>query len=49
MMGFAVATAMLHAGGIGVGLASGLRYRALTRAAGALCAAIGVGLAFGAF
>ncbi|MEQ1940124.1 HupE/UreJ family protein [Mesorhizobium sp. CN5-321] len=49
MMGFAVATAMLHAVGIGVGLASGLRYRALTRAAGALCAAIGVGLAFGAF
>jgi urease accessory protein len=49
MMGFALATAILHATGIGVGLASGLRYRALTRTAGAVCAAIGVGLAFGAF
>jgi urease accessory protein len=49
MMGFAIATAALHAIGIGIGLASGLRYRALTRAAGAICAAIGVGLAFGTF
>jgi urease accessory protein len=49
MMGFAVATTILHALGISTGLASGLRYRALTRAAGALCAAIGIGLAFGAF
>jgi urease accessory protein len=49
MMGFAVATAVLHAIGIGIGRASGLRYCALTRAAGAICAAIGVGLAFGTF
>lgn len=48
MMGFAIATATLHAMGVGAGLASGLQYRALTRAAGAVCAAIGVSLAFGA-
>lgn len=48
MMGFAIATAMLHAAGIGVGFASGSRYRPLTRSAGAVCAAIGVSLAFGA-
>jgi urease accessory protein len=40
---------MLHLIGIAAGLAFGLRYRGLTRAAGAACAAIGVGLAFGAF
>lgn len=49
MAGFALATAMLHLIGIAAGLAFGLRYRGLTRAAGAACAAIGVGLAFGAF
>jgi urease accessory protein len=49
MAGFAVATAMLHCTGIAVGVASGLRYRAVTRVAGAACAAIGAGLAFGAF
>ncbi|WP_311030259.1 HupE/UreJ family protein [Mesorhizobium koreense] len=49
MAGFALATAMLHLVGIAAGLASGLKYRALTRAAGAACAAIGVGLVFGAF
>ena len=49
MAGFALATAMLHLVGIAAGLASGLKYRALARAAGAACAAIGVGLAFGAF
>jgi urease accessory protein len=49
MAGFALATAMIHLIGIAAGLAFGLRYRGLTRAAGAACAAIGVGLAFGAF
>ncbi|MGB3831307.1 MAG: HupE/UreJ family protein [Mesorhizobium sp.] len=49
MTGFALATAALHAIGIGAGLASGIRYRALTRATGAVCAAIGAGLVFGAF
>jgi urease accessory protein len=49
MAGFALATAMLHLIGIAAGLAFGLRYRGLTRAAGAACAAIGIGLAFGAF
>jgi urease accessory protein len=49
MMGFAVATAMLHAIGIGLALAAGLKHRGLARAAGAVCAAIGVGLAFGTF
>jgi urease accessory protein len=49
MAGFALATAMLHLVGIAAGLASGLKYRVLTRAAGAACAAIGVGLVFGAF
>jgi len=49
MAGFALATAMLHLVGIAAGLASGLKYRVLTRTAGAACAAIGVGLVFGAF
>ena len=49
MIGFAAATAILHMIGIGMGLACGLRHRALTRAIGAVCAAIGAGLAFGAF
>ncbi|QKD06072.1 HupE/UreJ family protein [Mesorhizobium loti] len=47
MAGFAVATALLHAVGIAAGLGLGLRLRGLARVAGAACAAIGVGLAFG--
>jgi urease accessory protein len=47
MAGFAVATALLHATGIAAGLSLGLRFRGLARVAGAACAAIGVGLAFG--
>lgn len=47
MAGFAVATASLHAVGIAAALAFGLRFRGLARAAGAACAAVGVGLAFG--
>ncbi|TGP24210.1 MULTISPECIES: HupE/UreJ family protein [unclassified Mesorhizobium] len=45
--GFAVATALLHAIGIAAVLGLGLRFRGLARAAGASCAAVGVGLAFG--
>ncbi len=47
MAAFAVATALLHATGIAAGLGLGLRFRGLARVAGAACAAIGVGLAFG--
>jgi urease accessory protein len=47
MAGFAIATALLHALGIAAALGLGLRFRNLVRAAGAACAAIGVGLAFG--
>lgn len=47
MAGFAVATALLHAVGIAAGLGLGLKFRGLARVAGAACAAIGVGLAFG--
>jgi urease accessory protein len=47
MAGFAVATALLHAAGIAAGLGLGIRFRGLARAAGAACAAIGVGLVFG--
>ncbi|MER8630415.1 HupE/UreJ family protein [Mesorhizobium opportunistum] len=47
MAGFAVATVLLHAAGIAAGLSLGLRFRGLARIAGAACAAIGVGLAFG--
>jgi len=47
MAGFAIATVMLHAVGIAAGLSLGLRLRGLARVAGAACAAIGVGLAFG--
>ena len=47
MAGFAIATALLHAVGIGAGLVLGTRFRSLARAAGAACAAVGVGLAFG--
>ncbi|RWN45286.1 MAG: HupE/UreJ family protein [Mesorhizobium sp.] len=45
MAGFAIATLLLHAAGIAAGL--GIRFRGLARAAGAACAAIGIGLAFG--
>lgn len=45
--GFAVATAALHAVGIAAGLGLCIRFRGLARAAGAACAAIGVGLVFG--
>ena len=47
MAGFAVATVLLHAAGIAAGLSLGRRFRGLARIAGAACAAIGVGLAFG--
>ncbi|TPI31144.1 HupE/UreJ family protein [Mesorhizobium sp. B3-1-6] len=47
MAGFAAATALLHGVGIAAGLGLGSRFRRLTRAAGAACAAIGLGLAFG--
>ncbi|MER8377042.1 HupE/UreJ family protein [Mesorhizobium sp. M1406] len=47
MAGFAIATALLHATGIAAGLGLGIRFRGLARAAGAACAAIGVGLVFG--
>ncbi|RVD30853.1 HupE/UreJ family protein [Mesorhizobium sp. M4B.F.Ca.ET.017.02.2.1] len=45
--GFAVATALLHATGIAAALGLGMRFRGLARAAGAACAALGVGLVFG--
>ncbi|RUW72923.1 MULTISPECIES: HupE/UreJ family protein [unclassified Mesorhizobium] len=45
--GFAVATALLHATGIAAALGFGMRFRGLARAAGAACAAVGVGLVFG--
>ncbi len=49
MAGFALATAALHAVGIGSGLALGhSRYRFLVRAAGAACALVGVALFAGA-
>ena len=47
MAGFAVATALLHGIGIAAALGHGLRFRSLVRAAGAACAAVGAGLAFG--
>ncbi|MEI9407483.1 HupE/UreJ family protein [Mesorhizobium salmacidum] len=47
MAGFAVATVLLHAIGIAAGMSLGLRFRGVARIAGAACAAIGVGLAFG--
>ncbi|MER8695587.1 HupE/UreJ family protein [Mesorhizobium opportunistum] len=47
MAGFAVATVLLHAAGIAVALSLGQRFRGLARIAGAACAAVGVGLAFG--
>ncbi|MBZ9890952.1 HupE/UreJ family protein [Mesorhizobium sp. BR1-1-3] len=47
MAGFAIATLLLHATGIAAGLGLSIRFRGLARAAGAACAAIGIGLAFG--
>ncbi|KQU80063.1 protein hupE [Mesorhizobium sp. Root102] len=47
MAGFAIATALLHATGIAAGLGLGIRFRGLARAAGAACAAVGVGLVSG--
>ncbi|WP_027040028.1 HupE/UreJ family protein [Mesorhizobium ciceri] len=47
MAGFAIATLLLHAAGIAAGLSLGIRFRGVLRAAGAACAAIGIGLAFG--
>ncbi|TGQ38557.1 HupE/UreJ family protein [Mesorhizobium sp. M00.F.Ca.ET.216.01.1.1] len=47
MAGFAFATALLHAVGITAGLGLGMRFRGFARAAGAACAAVGVGLVFG--
>jgi len=38
---------LLHAVGIAAGMSLGMRFRGLARVAGAACAAIGVGLAFG--
>lgn len=46
-LGFAVATAALHASGVGLGLLVGRRYSAVTRMLGALTAAGGAWLAFG--
>lgn len=47
MAGFAIATVLLHATGIAAGLGLGSRSRGLSRAAGAACTAIGIGLVFG--
>jgi urease accessory protein len=47
LAGFALATALLHATGIAAGLGLGIRFRGLARAAGAACAAVGLGLVFG--
>jgi urease accessory protein len=47
MAGFALATALLHAAGMAAALGFGLKLRGLVRAAGAACAAVGVGLALG--
>jgi urease accessory protein len=47
VVGFAVATALLHCAGIAAGVGLGSRFRGLGRAAGAACAAIGAGLALG--
>ncbi|TPK94850.1 MULTISPECIES: HupE/UreJ family protein [unclassified Mesorhizobium] len=47
MAGFAITTALLHGVGIAAGLGLGSRFRGLARVAGAACAAVGLGLAFG--
>ncbi len=49
MAGFALATALLHGAGVALGLSFGARSRLVARAGGAVCAAIGVGLALNAF
>ena len=48
MVGFALATVLLHGVGIAAALGLSPKFRGLVRAAGAACAAIGVGLVFGA-
>jgi len=45
--GFAIATAILHVVGIGVAMLAGARFQAITRLAGAISAAIGLGLITG--
>jgi urease accessory protein len=47
MAGFALATAALHAVGIGAALLLGMRFRNVVRFAGAACAAVGIGLIAG--
>jgi urease accessory protein len=47
MLGFALATGLLHGVGIAAAVGLGLRFRSLVQAAGAACAVVGVGLAFG--
>jgi urease accessory protein len=47
MAGFALATALLHGVGIAAALGLGLKLRGIVRIAGAACAAVGAGLAFG--
>lgn len=47
LAGFALATALLHGVGIAAALGLGLKFRNLVRAAGAACAVVGFGLAFG--
>jgi urease accessory protein len=47
MAGVAVATVLLHAIGTAAALGFGLKFRGVVRTAGAACAAIGIGLAFG--
>ncbi|MCR4281747.1 MAG: HupE/UreJ family protein [Bauldia sp.] len=48
MGGFAAATAVLHAVGIGSAAVVGTRFRGMVRGAGAACAAIGIALFVGA-
>jgi len=47
MAGFAAATALLLGVGIAAALSLGSRFRGMVQAAGAVCAALGAGLAFG--
>ena len=47
MAGFALATALLHAAGIGAVVLVGVRFRSVVRIAGAACAAVGVSLIAG--
>ena len=47
MLGFALATGLLHGVGIAAAVWLGLRFRSLVRTAGAACAVVGVGLVFG--